>query len=104
MHDGGKVHAASGFVCPAMIGAFERDAVGEADPAKSTDFCAYSALDGVYGTIKLMPLKAAPMTRRASLAPDFAKTGRLGGKRVGGRYWSTLGASRDAACGLQPHL
>ena len=40
LRDGGKRHTASGFVCPAMIGAFERDAVGEAAPASGADFCA----------------------------------------------------------------
>jgi hypothetical protein len=68
-------------VCPARIGAFERDAVGEADPEKHTDFCAYSARDGVYGTIKLVPL-AGPYDAQSALAPDFAKTESLGGKRV----------------------
>ena len=52
--DGAKVHVASGFVCPAKIGAFERDAVGESDPEAGADFCAYAALDGVYGTIRLV--------------------------------------------------
>jgi len=80
-HDGGKLHTASGFVCPARISAFERDAVGEADPETHTDFCAYSARDGVYGTIKLVPL-AGPYDAQSALAPDFAKTESLGGKRV----------------------
>jgi hypothetical protein len=50
--DGAKVHVASGFVCPAKIGLFERDAVGETDPSAGADFCAYSTLDGVYGAIQ----------------------------------------------------
>jgi hypothetical protein len=79
--DGGKLHAASGFVCPSKIGAFERDAVGEADPGKHTDFCAYSARDGIYGTVKLVPLNG-PYDAPGSLAPDFAETEGLGGKRV----------------------
>ncbi len=69
-------------MCPATIGAFERDAVGEADPGKNTDFCAYSALDGLYGAIKLVPLNG-PYSAQGSLAPDFAKTEGLGGRRVG---------------------
>jgi hypothetical protein len=80
-HDGGKLHAASGFVCPAKIGAFERDAVGESDPGKHADFCAYSARDGLYGTITLVPL-TGPYDAQTALAPDFAKTESLGGKRV----------------------
>jgi hypothetical protein len=78
-HDGGKVHAASGFVCPARIGAFERDAVGES--RKNADFCAYSARDGVYGTITLIPL-TGPYDAQASLAPDFATEESVGGKRI----------------------
>ena len=72
--DGAKVHIASGFVCPAMIGHFERDAAGESDADTATDFCAYSALDGVYGTITLTPLNGA-YDPKASLAPDFARAG-----------------------------
>jgi len=77
--DGGKLHAASGFVCPARIGAFERDAVGEA--GKGTDFCAYSARDGIYGTIRLMRLDG-PFDPQSALAPDFAEEEAQGGKRV----------------------
>jgi len=79
--DGAKVHAASGFVCPAKIGLFERDAVGESDPATGADFCAYSALDGVYGTIKLAPLGGA-YDPKASLALDFAEQEGTGGKQI----------------------
>ena len=46
--DEAKVHSASGFVCPLFIGHFERDAFGERAPMQGSDFCAYSALDGVY--------------------------------------------------------
>jgi hypothetical protein len=79
--DGGKVHTASGFVCPAIIGLFERDAVGEADPENGADFCAYSALDGVYGTIKLTPLDG-PYNAQSSLAPGFIEQEGTGGKRI----------------------
>jgi hypothetical protein len=80
-HDGGKLHAASGFVCPAMIGAFERDAVGEADPEKGADFCAYSALNGVYATIRLVPLDG-PYNAQTALAPDFMEQEGTGGMRI----------------------
>lgn len=80
-HDGGKLHTASGFVCPARIGAFERDAVGESDPGKHADFCAYSARNGVYGTIKLVPTDG-PYDARASLASDFAVTESSGAKSI----------------------
>src|ERR1700742_3900873 len=65
-----KVHAASGFACPLQIGHLERDAVGERDPSQAADFCAYSALDGVYGTITLAALKG-PYDPKAALVPDF---------------------------------
>jgi len=77
-----KVHAASGFVCPGKIGLFERDAVGERDPSLNTDFCAYSALEGVYGTITLLPLKGTYDPKNA-LTPDFVEQEDIGGKRIG---------------------
>lgn len=69
--DNAKQHIASGFVCPLQIGEFERDAVGQKEPSAGADYCAYSALDGVYGTITLVPL---PRTYdpKAMLAPDFS--------------------------------
>ena len=72
--DDAKVHA-SGFVCPLFIGHFERDAYGERDPSIGADFCAYSAIDGVYGTITLTPLKSAyvPEPDRAAFAASFQK-------------------------------
>lgn len=79
--NGAKVHVASGFVCPAKIGIFERDAVGETDPQTGADFCAYSALDGVYGTIKLQPLQGAYDPKQA-LADDFAEQQGTGGKQI----------------------
>jgi len=80
--DGAKVHSASGFVCPARIDDFERDAIGISDIDTGTDFCAYSALDGVYGTIKLTPLTGA-YDPKASLAADFEEQEKTGGKMVG---------------------
>jgi hypothetical protein len=76
-----KVHAASGFVCPLQIGHFERDAVGERDPSQETDFCAYSALDGVYGTIVLAPLKG-PYDPKAALVPAFQEQEGTGGRMI----------------------
>jgi hypothetical protein len=80
-NDGAKVHV-SGFVCPERIGLFERDAVGEADPDNQADFCAYSALDGVYGAITLQPLNGG-YDPKASFAEDFREQETTGGKRVG---------------------
>ena len=65
--DGGKVHTASGFVCPARVGRFERDAVG---PDIGADFCTYSASAGVYGRIRLVPLDGL-YDAKTSLAPAF---------------------------------
>lgn len=79
--DGAKVHVASGFVCPAKIGLFERDAVGESDPSAGADFCAYSTQDGVYGTIKLSPV-AGNYDPKISLARDFAEQEATGGKKI----------------------
>lgn len=77
-----KVHSASGFVCPLKIGQFERDAAGQANQQTETDFCAYSALDGVYGTVTLTPLTGV-YDAKASLADDFAVQEGTGGKQVG---------------------
>jgi len=80
--DEAKVHAASGFVCPQYIGHFERDAYGERDPSLGSDFCAYSARDGVYGTITLTPLKSA-YDPKTALVPEFTEQEGIGGKIVG---------------------
>ncbi len=80
--DEAKVHSASGFVCPLFIGHFERDAYGERAPMLGSDFCAYSALDGVYGTITLTPLKAA-YDPKTALQSEFTEQEGIGGKIVG---------------------
>ena len=80
--DEAKVHVASGFVCPQFIGHFERDAYGERDPSQDSDFCAYSARDGVYGTITLTPLKGA-YDAKTALAGEFTEQEGIGGKMVG---------------------
>ena len=82
--DQDKVHSASGFVCPLFIGHFERDAYGERDPSAGSDFCAYSAIDGVYGTITLTRLKAA-YDPKTALAPEFAEQEGIGGRLIGER-------------------
>ncbi|MDE2182596.1 MAG: hypothetical protein KGJ78_06195 [Alphaproteobacteria bacterium] len=80
--NGAKLHTASGFVCPLQIGSFERDAVGQRDPQTGADYCSYSALDGVYGTITLQPLPQAydPV---ALLAPDFVVQEGTGTRMIG---------------------
>ncbi len=79
--NGAKVHSASGFVCPQQIGHFERDASGERDPEAGADFCAYSALDGVYGMLTLAPLHGA-YDPKALLTPDFVVQEGTGGRMV----------------------
>jgi len=78
--DGAKVHV-SGFVCPQKIGEFERDSVGEADPEMKSDFCAYGAVGGVYGTIKLTPVAGA-YDPKSAFSGDFAVQEATGGKRI----------------------
>jgi hypothetical protein len=87
-----KIHVASGFVCPPKIGLFDRDAVGERDPKASSDFCAYSALDGVYGTITLTPLND-PYDPKTALVPDFEEQEATGGKVLGEATGKFGGAS-----------
>jgi hypothetical protein len=79
--DGAKVHTASGFVCPAMIGPFERDAADENDVQTGANICSYSALDGVYGTIVLAPL-TGPYDAANALAPAFVEQEGTGGKKI----------------------
>ena len=90
--DQDKIHAASGFVCPQFIGHFERDAYGERDPSLGSDFCAYSAIDGVYGTITLTPLKTA-YDPKTALAPEFAEQEGIGGKLIGERTMTIGGGT-----------
>src|SRR6476646_9597266 len=75
--DGAKVHV-SGFVCPQRIGEFERNAVGEAEPQRQEDFCAYSALDSVYGTISLQPLRGG-YDPKAEFSDEFREQEATGG-------------------------
>jgi hypothetical protein len=75
-----KVHK-SGFVCPLHMGDFERDAVGEADPQVGADFCAYAALDGVYGTITLIPVTGT-YDPKASMAANFNEQEQTGSHKI----------------------
>ena len=79
--DSDKLHTASGFVCPQFIGHFERDAYGERNPSIGADYCAYSGIDGVYGTITLTPLKG-PYDAKAALQPEFTEQEGIGGKKI----------------------
>jgi hypothetical protein len=79
--NGDKVHTGSGFVCPYTMGAFVRDAAGETDPERQTISCSYSTLDGVYGTVTLVPMHDG-YDPKASLAPQFREQEATGGKVV----------------------
>src|SRR6202012_3191061 len=79
--DGAKIHTASGFVCPAKIGSFERDAADENDVQTGADICSYAALDGVYGTIIIAPL-TGPYDAVNALAPAFIEQEGTGGKKI----------------------
>ena len=89
--DQAKLHA-SGFICPLFIGHFQRNAYGERDPSLGTDFCAYSAIDGVYGTITLTPLKTA-YDPKTALAAEFAEQEGIGGKLIGERTMNIGGGA-----------
>ena len=78
---GGKTHTDSHFTCPAKIGLFERDAVGERDPQKGSVYCAYSERDGVYGTVVLKPL-SGPYVAKDSLAGAFEEAQSTGSRMV----------------------
>ncbi len=73
-----KQHIASGFVCPVTIGPFERDAVGVRNPEAGSDYCAYSAQGGVYGTIVLSPLHG-DFDPKMLMVPDFVVQEGTGG-------------------------
>ena len=79
--DNAKIHK-SGFVCPLHLGPFERDSVGQSDVDSGADFCSYAALDGVYGTIKLIPLAGA-YDPKASMAQDFTEQEQTGSHQIG---------------------
>ncbi len=67
--NGAAIHT-SGFVCPLKIGTFERDATGLRDVGSGADYCAYSALSGIYGTVIIMALPS-PFDPKNVLAPEF---------------------------------
>lgn len=67
---GAKRHVVSGFICPAQIGHYDRDAVGVRDTARHADYCAYSARDGVYGSVVLSPLPSN-FDPKALITPDI---------------------------------
>ncbi|MDE2464542.1 MAG: hypothetical protein KGO02_12610 [Alphaproteobacteria bacterium] len=79
-HDG-RIALASGFVCPERIGPYIRDAVGQSGPNEQAVFCSYYALDGIYGTVRILPLDGR-FDGPASLASQFALQTGSGAKVV----------------------
>jgi hypothetical protein len=67
--NGAAIHT-SGFVCPPKVGTFERDATGLRDAESGADYCAYSGLSGVYGTVIIRTLPS-PFDPKNVLAPEF---------------------------------
>ncbi len=67
--NGAAIHV-SGFVCRLKIGTFERDATGLRDAGTGADYCAYSALSGIYGTLIIRTLPS-PFDPKNVLAPEF---------------------------------
>lgn len=80
--DNAKLHVASGYVCQAREGRFERDAVGNTDVELGADFCAYSGLDGAYATVTLSPLRSG-YNPKTSLTPQFEEQQATGGRMIG---------------------
>ncbi len=78
--DNAKVHK-SGFVCPLHLATFERDAAGQSDIDSGADFCSYAALDGVYGTITLIPLTGA-YDPKTSMVQQFTEQEQTGGHKI----------------------
>lgn len=92
---GGKRHSASGFVCPAEIGRFDRDAVGQRNPLAHADYCLYSARDGVYGTVVISPLPGS-FDPKTLMAHDFIVQEGSGG-RMSSEGVVMLGPNHDLA-------
>lgn len=93
--DGAKRHTLSGYVCPAQIGSFGRDAVGQYRPTDGSDYCTYSARDGVYATIVLTPLHSG-YDARTHLVPGFIVQEGTGA-RMSGEGTLFLGPARTLA-------
>lgn len=74
---GTKTHTPSGFTCPAKIGTFDRNAVGIRNPAQGSAYCAYSARDGVYGSVQIAPMRGN-FDPKTDMAEDFVAAERAG--------------------------
>jgi hypothetical protein len=79
-HDG-RIARASGFVCPDRVGPYIRDAAGQSGMSEKRVFCSYYALDGIYGTVRILPLKGK-FDGPGLLAGQFSQEAGSGGRVV----------------------
>lgn len=79
-HDG-RIARASGFVCPDRIGPYIRDAAGQSGVSQQKVFCSYYALDGIYGTVRILPLDGS-FDGPDLLAGQFSQEAGSGGRVV----------------------
>ncbi|HVZ91854.1 MAG TPA: hypothetical protein VG843_09395 [Rhizomicrobium sp.] len=51
------------------------------DPKSGADYCAYSALDGIYGSVVIAPV-SGPYNPKAALTQDFIEQEGEGGRKI----------------------
>ncbi len=90
-HDG-RIARASGFVCPDRVGPYIRDAAGQSGMSRKRVFCSYYALDGIYGTVRILPL-AGKFDGPSLLAGQFSQEAGSGGRVVAQKSRSFHSAS-----------
>ena len=91
-HDG-RIARASGFVCPDRVGPYIRDAAGQTGVSQKKVFCSYYALDGIYGTVRILPLHGQ-FDGPGLLAGQFSQEAGSGGKVVAQKTFSFSAAGR----------
>ncbi len=91
-HDG-RIARASGFVCPDRIGPYIRDAAGQSSVSQKRVFCSYYALDGIYGTVRILPLDGQ-FDGPGLLAGQFSQEAGSGGRVVAQKNLSFAAAGR----------
>jgi hypothetical protein len=92
-HDG-RIARASGFVCPDRVGPYIRDAAGQSALSQKRVFCSYYALDGIYGTVRILPL-AGKFDGPGLLAGQFSQEAGSGGRVVAQKTRSFPAASGE---------
>ena len=91
-HDG-RIARASGFVCPDRIGPYIRDAAGQSGVSQKRVFCSYYARDGIYGTVRILPLDGQ-FDGPGLLAGQFSQEAGSGGRIVAQTTLSIAAAGR----------